>query len=268
MNIASRNNVTIRGRGDKTMVMAHGFGCDQTVWRHLADAFAEDHRVVLFDYVGSGESDARAYDERRYGSLDGYMNDVLELVDDLELRDVIFVGHSISSMIGALAAVHRPERFAELVMIAPSPRYLNDPPSYAGGFERGDVQALLNMMEHNYNGWAHHMAPVAMQNEARPELSDELAGQFGAMDPFIARRFAEVTFLSDNRAVLPKIPTRTLVLQCSDDAIVPPAVGDYLAHHIPNATLQRMQATGHCPHLSQPGETIQLIREHLADAVA
>ena len=264
MNILTRNNVTVLGHGERTMVMAHGFGCDQTMWRLMQDDFAPHYKLVLFDYVGSGRSDLRAYDERRYGSLNGYMNDVLDVLEALDLHDVVFVGHSVSAMIGALAAIQQPRRFSDLVMIAPSPRYLNDPPSYVGGFERDDVRALLNMMEHNYTGWASYLAPVAMKHDSQPELAGELEAQFCAMDPHIARRFAEITFLSDHRAVLSSVQTPTLVLQCMEDAIAPLEVGDYLAAHLPNATLRVMEATGHCPHLSQPAETSRLIRDYLA----
>lgn len=266
MDILQRNNVNVVGHGSRTMVMAHGFGCDQTMFHNLVEAFAPDYRIVLFDYVGSGRSDLGAYDEQRYGSLDGYKKDVQDVLQTLDLRDVIFVAHSVSAMIGAMAAVEEPHRFSRLVMIAPSPRYLNDPPHYMGGFEPGDVSALLNMMENNYSGWANYMAPIAMKNAHRPSLTIELADQFRAMDPYIARRFAEVTFHSDCRALLPKITTPSLILQCTDDAIAAVEVGEYLASHMPDATLRVMSATGHCPHLSQPEETIALIREALEAA--
>jgi sigma-B regulation protein RsbQ len=260
---ATRNHITVHGRGARAMVMAHGFGGDQTMWRFVHHAFEDTHRVVLFDYVGAGASDGRAYDRVRYGSLNGYVQDLLDVLDTEQLQDVTFVGHSVSAMIGAAAAVQQPGRFAALVMIAPSPRYLNDPPGYVGGFERDDVRALLNMMEHNYAGWASYLAPVAMKNHHRPDLSAEIEAKFRALDPFIARQFAEVTFLSDSRALLPAITTPTLILQCTDDAIAPLAVGEYLAREIAGATLRVMSATGHCPHLSQPDETIALIRAFL-----
>ena len=262
--VAVRNNVTVHGHGERVMVMAHGFGCDQTMWRLLRPAFEASHRIVLFDYVGAGGSDARAYDRARYGSLNGYVQDLLDVLEAEQLQDVTFVGHSVSGMIGAAAAVQQPGRFAELVMVAPSPRYLNDPPDYVGGFEREDVRALLNMMEHNYAGWASYLAPVAMKNAARPHLSAEMEERFCALDPYIARQFAEVTFLSDSRALLPKITTPTLLLQCTDDAIAPLGVGEYLAAHIEGSVLRVMDATGHCPHLSQPDETAALIREFLS----
>lgn len=264
--ILDRNNVCVLGDGRaRTMVLAHGFGCDQTVWRHLIDAFRADWRLVLFDYVGSGGSDLRAYDAERYGSLHGYAQDALEVAAALDLRDAVFVGHSVSGMIGALACIAAPERFARLAMLGPSPCYVNDPPHYHGGFERADLQGLLDMMEHNYYGWAAFLAPLAMRNAERGELSQEIETRFCAMDPAVARRFAEVTFLSDHRADLPKVTTPTLVMQCSDDAIVPPAVGDYLAEMLPRATLARLAATGHFPHLSHPDETVAVLREWLAE---
>jgi sigma-B regulation protein RsbQ len=264
MDILKRNNVKVVGQGPRTMVMAHGFGCDQTMFRDLIEAFTPDYRIVLFDYVGSGGSDLGAYDERRYASLEGYKQDVLDVLAALDLRDVIFVAHSVSAMTGAMAAIEEPWRFSRLVMIAPSPRYLNDPPDYVGGFEPSDVAALLNMMEHNYTGWANYLAPIVMKSEARPGLASELAGKFCAMDPYIARRFAEVTFNSDCRTLLPKISIPSLIMQCTDDAIADIAIGQYLASHMPHASLRIMKATGHCPHLSQPEETIALIRDYLA----
>ncbi len=261
--IALRNNITVHGRGEHTIVMAHGFGSDQTTWRFLRQAFEQTHRVVLFDYVGAGGSDLRAYDRVRYGSLNGYVQDLLEVLDAAQLNRVSFVGHSVSAMIGAAASIQQPARFSELVMIAPSPRYLNEAPGYAGGFEREDVRGLLNMMEHNYAGWASTLAPVAMKNGHRPDLAAEMEAGFCALDPTIARQFAEVTFLSDSRALLPAITTPTLILQCTDDAIAPLAVGEYLARSIAGATLRVMSATGHCPQLSRPDETIALIRDYL-----
>ena len=268
MEVIVRNNVNVIGHGDRTIVMAHGFGCDQTVWHYMVDAFSDEYRIVLFDYVGAGKSAYDAYDRRRYGSLSGYVQDVLEVLEDQALEDVIFVGHSVSSMIGAMAAVQQPARFSKLVMIAPSPRYLNDPPDYLGGFERQDVSALLDMMEHNYSGWAHYLAPVAMKNEDRPELSEDFEARLCALDPYIARQFAEVTFLSDTRMFLPKITTPTLLLQCLDDVIAPIGIGSYLAERIEGSTLRVMNATGHCPHLSRPAETIALIQEFLRSPAA
>jgi sigma-B regulation protein RsbQ len=265
--ILSRNNVRVSGRGTQPMLFAHGFGCDQNMWRFVAPAFEDDYRVVLFDYVGSGRSDLAAYDAARYASLDGYAQDVLDVVHALDLRDVVFVGHSVSGMVGVLAANREPERFARLVLIGPSPRYVNDPP-YVGGFERGDIEGLLDMMEHNYIGWASFLAPAIVKNPDRPELGEELTESFCSTDPVIARRFAEATFLSDNRDDLARVTVPSLVLQCSDDMVAPEAVGEYVHRQTPGSTLRVMKATGHCPHMSHPEETIELMREYLQPAHA
>jgi sigma-B regulation protein RsbQ len=235
------------------------------MWRFVAPAFEEAYRVILFDYVGWGKSDLRAYQPQRYRTLDGYARDVLEIVRALDLRDVVFVGHSVSSMIGLLAAIEEPERFAQLIMVGPSPCYLNEG-DYVGGFQGAEIAGLLETMERNYLGWAHFLAPVVMKNGERPELTRELEESFCSTDPEIARRFAEATFLADNRADLPQLRIPSLLLQCSDDAIAPLCVGEYLQQHLPGSTLRVMQATGHCPHMSHPEETIQLIREYLAGA--
>jgi sigma-B regulation protein RsbQ len=263
--IVTRNNVRLSGCGSQPMLFAHGFGCDQNMWRFVAPAFEDEYQVVLFDYVGCGKSDLRAYQPARYSSLDGYAADVLEIITALDLRDVVFVGHSVSSIIGALAAIDHPERFAQLIMVGPSPCYIDDG-EYVGGFGRADIDGLLDTMERNYIGWAKFLAPVVMKNESRPELARELEESFCSTDPEVSRRFAEATFLADNRRDLPRVRTPSLLLQCSDDAIAPLSVGEYLHRHLPNSTLRVMQASGHCPHMSHPAETIQLIREYLARA--
>ena len=261
--VLTRNNVTVSGRGTQPMLFAHGFGCDQNMWRFVTPAFEDDYRIVLFDYVGSGQSDLRAYDPERYSTLAGYAQDVLDVVHALDLRDVVFVGHSVSSMIGVLAANREPERFARLVLVGPSPRYINDPPSYVGGFERSDIEGLLETMEKNYIGWANFLAPAIMKNPERPELSRELEASFCSTDPVIARRFAEATFFADNRADLASVRVPSLIMQCSEDMIAPAEVGDYLHQAIPGSTLWVMKATGHCPHMSHPEETIEVIRDYL-----
>jgi sigma-B regulation protein RsbQ len=266
--ILARNNVKILGRGTQPMLFAHGFGCDQNMWRFVTPAFEDDYRLVLFDYVGSGKSDRTAYSPERYGSLDGYVADLLEVCASLDLRNVIFVGHSVSSMIGLLAAIREPTRFSQLILIGPSPCYVNYPPDYVGGFERPDLEALLQMMEKNYVGWASFLAPVVMKNPSEPHLSRELEQSFCSTDPKVTRRFAEATFFSDNRADLPHVTVPSLLLQCSDDAIAPLEVGNYLHRHLPQSTLRVMKATGHCPHMSHPEETIEAIKEYLAVACA
>ena len=262
--IVARNNVREFGRGKQPMLFAHGFGCDQNMWRFITPAFADDYRIVVFDYVGSGKSDLTAYDAERYSSLAGYAQDVLDVVHALDLHDVIFVGHSVSSMVGVLAANAEPDRFSRLILVGPSPRYINEPPDYIGGFERRDIEGLLETMEKNYIGWANFLAPAIMKNPDRPELSEELEASFCSTDPVIARRFAEATFFSDNRSDLGAVAIPSLIMQCSDDMIAPFAVGEYLSEALPNSTLRILEATGHCPHMSHPGETIQVIREYLS----
>ena len=257
-----RNNVKMFGTGSQPMLFAHGFGCDQNMWRFVAPAFEDEYKVVLFDYVGSGKSDLAAYDARRYAALDGYAQDVLDVCHALQLHNVIFVGHSVSGMVGVLAANREPALFAHLILVGPSPRYINDPP-YVGGFERTDIEGLLETMEKNYIGWANVLAPAIMKNPERPELSAELTDSFCSTDPVIARRFAEATFFADNRSDLARVRVPSLILQCSDDLIAPPDVGDYLHRELPESTLRVMQATGHCPHMSHPEETVQLMREYL-----
>lgn len=259
----TRNNVAVTGAGAQPMLFAHGFGCDQTMWRLVAPAFEAAYRVIRFDYVGCGRADMAAYDEARYATLDGYAQDVLDVCAALDLRDVIFVGHSVSAMVGALAAIREPRRFARLVLVGPSPCYVNHPPDYIGGFERADLEGLLALMDRNYIGWASLLAPVVMGHPERPELAEELRESFCSTDPATARRFAEATFYADNRADLPLVPVPSLLLQCSDDALAPLAVGEYLSRHLPQSTLRVMRATGHCPQLSDPDETIDLIRAYL-----
>lgn len=248
------------------MVFAHGFGCDQNMWRHVWPAFAEEHRIVLLDHVGHGRSDHGAFDPERYATLDGYARDVLEVCAELGLdEDVVLVGHSVSAMIGALAAIAEPRRFGALVMIGPSPRYLDDE-GYTGGFARADVDALLESLSSNYLGWSAAMAPAIMGNAERPELGEELTTLFCATDPEIAAHFARVTFLGDNRADLPRVGVRTLVLQCSDDVIAPLAVGRYVHAMLPESEYVHLAATGHCPNLSAPDETVAAMRAFLAAA--
>lgn len=265
--ILSRNNVNVSGNGTQPMLFAHGFGCDQNMWRFMTPAFSDDYRIVLFDYVGSGKSDLNAYDARRYSTLEGYAQDVLDVCHALDLENVVFVGHSVSSMIGVLAANREPERFAHLILVGPSPRYINDE-GYVGGFERRDIEELLDTMDKNYIGWANFLAPAIMKNPERPELATELTESFCSTDPVIARRFAEATFFADNRGDLRKVKVPSLVLQCSEDIIAPDSVGDYLHRELPGSTLRNLAATGHCPHMSHPEETIAAIKAFLSEAGA
>jgi sigma-B regulation protein RsbQ len=240
------------------MLFAHGFGCDQHMWRHVAPRFEDEFKVILFDHVGAGGSDLSAYDAGRYTSLNPYADDVLDICRELDLDDVVFVGHSVSAMIGVLAATKEPARFAKLVLVGPSPRYIDDD-DYVGGFGEGDINELLESLESNYLGWSSAMAPVIMANQDRPDLGAELTESFCRTDPAIARQFARVTFLSDNRADLHKVDVPTLVLQCTNDVIAPVAVGEFVAREMPNADLVMLDATGHCPNLSAPDETADAI---------
>lgn len=264
--ILKRNNVKVSGSGSRPMMFAHGFGCDQNMWRFVAPAFEPDYKVILFDYVGAGQSEVAAFSRERYRDLSGYARDVVEICDALDVSDVIFVGHSVSSVIGMLASIQRPELFKRLIMVGPSPRYINDPPDYVGGFERPDIEGLLDLMDKNYIGWANFLAPVIMKNQERPELSDELEKSFCSTDPEIARGFAEATFFADNRDDLKHVSVPSLIMQCSDDAVAPLEVGDYLHRNLSQSTLRVMEATGHCPHMSHPEETIETIREYLGNA--
>lgn len=244
------------------MMFAHGFGCDQNMWRWVWPEFADRYRVVLFDYMGFGRSDARAYDERRYSSLKAYADDVLAICRELDLREVVFVGHSVSAMIGVLAAVEEPDRFSRLVLVGPSPRYIDDD-GYTGGFTQSDIDELLDSLESNYLGWSSAMAPLIMGNPERPQLGEELTNSFCSADPRIARQFARVTFLSDNRDDLARVQTPCLVLQCSNDLIAPQAVGEYVHAHLADSRFDLLNATGHCPNLSAPEETVAAIRSFL-----
>lgn len=240
------------------MMLAHGFGCDQNLWRLVAPKLAENFRVVLFDHVGAGRSDLSAWQPERYATLDGYADDVLRICRELELRQVVFAGHSVSAMIGVLAAIREPERFSKLVLVGPSPRYIDDD-GYRGGFSKADIDELLESLDSNYLGWSAAMAPVIMGNPERPELAEELAGSFCRTDPAIARVFARTTFLSDNRADLAKVSVPTLILQCARDAIAPAEVGAFVHGQIPGSTLVTLAATGHCPQLSAPDATLAAI---------
>jgi sigma-B regulation protein RsbQ len=262
MSILSRNHVNITGSGKKTILFAHGYGCDQLMWRFMVPAFKDDFRLVLFDHVGAGKSDLSHYRRDKYGALDGYADDVIDIIAGVSGDPVIFVGHSVSAMIGVLAAIKRPDLFERLVLIGPSPCYINDG-NYVGGFTRRDIDVLLQTLEENHLGWSRAMAPVIMKNQDRPELSGELADSFCRTDPEIARHFARVTFLSDNRADLPLVRTPSLILQCSDDSIAPDTVGDFVSRQLQSSRLVKLRATGHCPHLSAPDETANAIKDYL-----
>jgi sigma-B regulation protein RsbQ len=257
--VAGRNHVVVAGRADgPVMMLANGFGCDQGMWRLVAPELGREFRVVLFDHVGSGRSDLSAWEPGRYATLDGYADDILRICRELDLQDVIFVGHSVSAMMGVLAAISEPDRFSKLILIGPSPRYIDDA-GYRGGFSQADIDELLDSLDSNYLGWSGAMAPVIMGNPDRPELGAELADSFCRTDPEIARAFARITFMSDNRTDLARVSVPTLILQCSKDVIAPPEVGAYVQDRIAGSTLVTLPATGHCPHLSAPAATLEAI---------
>jgi sigma-B regulation protein RsbQ len=262
--IIKRNNVTVHGEGTQVMLMAHGYGCDQNMWRFIIPFFSSKYKIVLFDHVGCGKSDISAYDYIKYGSLQGYADDIIEICESLNLKNVIFMGHSVAAMMGLLAAKKAPHLFDTLIMVCPSPRYINDE-TYYGGFAKSEIQELLEFLDSNYLGWSSAIAPVIMGNADKPALSEELANSFCQNNPEIAKHFANVTFLGDNRKDLSELKTRTLILQCTADVIAPEAVGKYVNEQLQNSTLVVMEATGHCPHMSAPEETIELVTEFLAN---
>jgi sigma-B regulation protein RsbQ len=260
--ITNRYNVTITGKGKQPILFAHGFGCDQGMWRYVAPAFEEHYQVIRFDYIGHGKASRDAYNRERYASLQGYAQDVLDICHDLDLKQVVFVGHSVSSMIGLLACIQEADRFDRLVMVGPSPHYINEE-GYHGGFERVDIEELLDTMDSNFFGWATSMGPAIMGNAEQPQLGQELTTSFCATDLAVAQQFARVTFFGDNRPDLANIKRPSLIIQSLADVIAPLEVGDYLAQHMPYSTLRVIQATGHCPHLSAPAETIAAIQHYL-----
>jgi sigma-B regulation protein RsbQ len=254
-----RNNVRVVGPGDgPPMVLAHGFGCDQSIWRLISPTLSRRYRLVLFDHVGSGGSDVSAWDPQRHATLDGYAADILEVVDALALRGAVYVGHSVAAMMGVLAAIARPDAFAKMVLLTPSPRYLDDG-EYRGGFTRADIDDLLKSLDENYLGWAQTFAPIVMGNRDRPELTAEISETFCRADPDCAKVFARATFLGDHRGELPKVPIPTLMIDCTDDVIAPPSVGTYVAEHIPDCRRLTLATDGHCPHVSAPAATAAAI---------
>lgn len=266
-----RHNVVVSGTGPHTVVLAHGFGCDQKMWRWVAPDLAKTNRVVLFDLIGAGASDVNAYDSTRHGTLDGYAADfvaVVESVGGSAQAPVTLVGHSVSATIAILASLRRPELFSRLVLVCPSPRYLNDPSGYIGGFEPSTIEGLLDLMERNPAGWPGFLAPIVMKNPERPELVQELERSFCTMDPRIAREFARAVFFSDNREDLAKATVPALILQCRDDAIAPESVGRFVHANLRGSTFHKLEATGHCPHVSHPQETLAAIESYLENSRA
>jgi sigma-B regulation protein RsbQ len=265
MSVPRRNNVQVLGHGGPVLLYAHGFGCNQDMWSRVTPAFASTHRQVLFDYVGSGQSELAAFDPQRYASLKGYAQDVLDVCDALDLREgVTFVGHSVSCSIGLLASITRPALFDRLVLLGPSPCFLNHPPDYMGGFEAEDLEGLLALMDQNYMGWAQYLAPVVAGASGAGEVAGTLSDSFCSTDPVAAKVFARTTFFADNRADLPKVQRPTLILQHRQDNLAPLAVGEYLHAHLPHSRLQVLESAGHCAHLSNPELVIEAMRGYLA----
>jgi sigma-B regulation protein RsbQ len=262
MSVVVRNNVHIQGNGTRTIVFAHGFGCDQNMWRFVAPAFESGFKTLLFDHVGAGHSDLSAYDPAKYSSLSGYADDVVEIGREIGLSNAVFVGHSVSAMIGVLASLKAPDLFESLILVGPSPRYIDDA-EYVGGFGPAEIEELLEFLDDNHMGWSEAMAPAIMGNPDRPELGEELTNSFCRTDPEIAKAFARVTFTSDNRADLPNVTARTIVLQSRDDIIASEGVGRYVYEHVPGSQIVLLDATGHCPNLSAPREVIAAIRDFL-----
>ena len=262
--VKKRNNVRVRGTGEKVMIFAHGFGCDQNMWRLVTPAFENEYRVILFDHVGSGNSNIEAYNAKKYQHLDGYADDIIDILDDLKLKEVIFIGHSVAAMMGILAASKKPDLFSHLILVGPSPYYINEN-EYHGGFTKSQIEELLESLDNNHLGWSMAMAPIIMANTDKKELSDELANSFCRTNPEIAKQFARTTFLSDTRPVLQSVHIPCLILQCSEDVIAPTSVGEYLHDRLPASKIIFMKATGHCPNLSAPGETIDSIKSYLSE---
>ncbi len=262
MTILRRNNVNVMGSGSTPIIFAHGYGCDQNMWRLITPVFLADYKIVLYDLTGSGQSDLSAYDLRKYGTLEGHATDLVEICEALDLPKAVIVGHSVSSMTAVLAANRNPERFSSLVMVAPSPCYINDK-DYVGGFERTDIDGLLDFLDTNFLGWSTEMAPAIMGVLDKPQLAEELTNSFCRTDPQIAQHFGRVTFMSDHREDVKLLNCPSLILQCSDDIVAPQEVGHWLNRNIPDSELVVMKATGHCPHLSAPAETVAAVRQFL-----
>ncbi|NDP28778.1 MAG: alpha/beta hydrolase [Flavobacterium sp.] len=267
ISVLSRNNVKILGSGTQPMLFAHGYGCDQNMWRYVYPEFEKDYKIILFDHVGAGCSDHNSYSKEKYDDLLGYAEDILEICEELDLKDVILVGHSVSSMMAAIAANLEPSRFAKLIMIGPSARYINDE-GYVGAFNKEDIDDLMDALDSNYLGWAANMAPVIIGNPDKPELGEELSISFCQTNPEIAKHFARVTFLSDNRKDLKSVTVPTLVLQCSQDIIAPLEVGKYVHDNLQNSEFHILNAIGHCPNLSAPEETTLAIKKYLASTTS
>ncbi|WP_440877039.1 alpha/beta fold hydrolase [Thalassotalea sp. PLHSN55] len=264
INVRARNNVKVTGNGKTTLMLAHGFGCDQNMWRFMLPLLESTYKVVVFDYVGCGQSDTAYFDRKRYETLDGYAEDVIEICDELALENIVFIGHSVSSIIGMLAALKSPALFAKIVMVCPSPCFMNFPPDYFGGFEKGDLEELINLMDKNYIGWANYLAPLVMGQNNGSELIKELEDSFCSTDPTYAKSFAKATFFSDDRAKLTRLLVPTMILQSSDDNLASVDIGQYMHEKIPNSVLKVVDSQGHCLHMTAPDVVFQAIKLFLA----
>jgi sigma-B regulation protein RsbQ len=258
-NVLIRNNVTVLGEGSITLLLANGFGCDQNMWRFLLPYIKGDYKVVLFDYVGSVKSDASQFQHHKYNTLDGYAEDILDVCNELSLNNVILIGHSVSSIIGLLAAIKKPEYFYKLIMVCPTPCFLNFPPEYFGGFDEADLHELLSLMDKNYIGWAEYLAPLVMGVNNSETLTDELSSSFCSTDPVIAKSFAKATFFSDHRENLNQVMHPTLIFQSENDALAAKSVGEYMHNKMQNSTLEIIGAEGHCLHMTHPEKIAPLI---------
>lgn len=265
LNVLHRNNVKIIGESGPVLLYAHGFGCNQNMWDRVTPAFIGTHKQVLFDYVGSGRSDLKAFDPHRYASLNGYAQDILDVCDALGLTSgVTFIGHSVSCSAGILASIARPELFDKLILVGPNPCFVNDPPEYFGGFEKGDLESLLDLMEQNYIGWANYLAPVVSAQGEAGSVTAELSDSFCSTNPTTTKVFAKTTFFSDNRADLPKVSRPCLVIQHRTDTLAPVQVGEYVHNHLAGSTLKVLEVQGHCAHMSEPSLVVDAIREYLS----
>jgi sigma-B regulation protein RsbQ len=263
--VLTRNNVTVLGKGNKTLLLANGFGCDQNMWRFLLPYMKGDYKIVLFDYVGSGNSDVSQFQQNKYRTLDGYAEDIIDVCDELSLNNVNLVGHSVSSIIGLLAAIKKPEYFVKLVMVCPTPCFLNFPPEYFGGFDEADLHELLGLMDKNYIGWAEYLAPLVIGVNNSEALTSELSSSFCSTDPVIAKSFARATFFSDYREILSQVRHPTLIFQSDNDALAAKSVGDYMHNKIQNSAIEIIQAEGHCLHMTHPEKIAPLLIKYVND---
>lgn len=265
VDVLKRNNVKVIGQGEQTIMLAHGFGCDQQMWRFLTPLLKDDYRIVLFDYVGCGKADQKAYEKKRYETLEGYACDIVEIGHELKLKGCVFIGHSVSNSIGMIASLQAPLLFSHLVMVCPSPCFLNLPPDYMGGFDKEDLEELINLMDKNYMGWANYLAPLVMGQNNSLEMISELENSFCSTDPTFAKPFAKTTFFADDRDKLQLIKLPTLIIQSSDDNLASPKIGEFMRHKIPNATLEIFDSHGHCLHMTEPTKVSKLAKSFIGN---